>query len=61
MTEDPLAGDRVGARVMRHQVPCVDGQLGRILHCVAPVIGEHGTNRGGIDEGAGPVAVVSTS
>jgi hypothetical protein len=47
--ENPLAGDHVGARGTRHQVPGVAGQKGCVLlHSATPIrIGENGAGGGG--------------
>jgi hypothetical protein len=51
VAKEPLAGDHISARWMRHQVPGVVGQQGHVLllHGPTPLrVGEGGANRGGL-------------
>ena len=52
MAEDPLAGNHVGAWWMRHQVPSVVSQQGRVLlHSTMPVGISEGNADGGGNQG----------
>jgi hypothetical protein len=59
VAKEPLAGDHVGAWWTWHQVPCVVGKQGRVLHSATPVGPARVTQtQKGTREASGGVAAV---